>query len=208
MDNNQEQLHNNPNNQDNTFPEEFEMKWGTDDLPKGMKRRGSQHHNSHSESHHSTHSHHKSSSHHRKTNRRMDEGEKRSFQDLIYREQARKKETTSSQSVQEEPGVSEKTGSGKPNAVMNVVREEKPVSEMKVSDTADSPASNDGHTRIEEEKIVRANGRLYTVLRAAPGTEPLTSRQCFLGPRLMQHCRYKRFGRTGIEYSDGSRTGI
>ena len=153
MDNNQEQLHNNPNNQDNTFPEEFEMKWGTDDLPKGMKRRGSQHHNSHSESHHSTHSHHKSSSHHRKTNRRMDEGEKRSFQDLIYREQARKKETTSSQSVHEEPGVSEKTGSGKPNAVMNVVREEKPVLEMKVSDTVDSPASNDGHTRIEEEKI-------------------------------------------------------
>lgn len=153
MDNNQEQLHNNPNNQDNTFPEEFEMKWGTDDLPKGMKRRGSQHHSSHSESHHSTHSHHKSSSHHRKTNRRMDEGEKRSFQDLIYREQARKKGTISSQPVQEEPGVSEKTGSGKPNAVTNVVREEKPVSEMKVSDTVDSPASNDGNTQIEEEKI-------------------------------------------------------
>ena len=40
--------------------------------------------------------------------------------------------------------------------------------------------------RIEEEKIVRANGRLYTVLRAAPGTEPLSPRQCFLGPRLME----------------------
>ena len=110
MDNNQEQLHNNTAFQDNTFPEEFEMKWGTDDLPKGMKRRGSQHHNSHSGSHHSTHSHRKSSSHHRQANQRMDEGDKRTFQDLIYREKARKKEAISSKSIQDGKGVSDKIG--------------------------------------------------------------------------------------------------
>ena len=40
--------------------------------------------------------------------------------------------------------------------------------------------------RIEDERIARAGGRLYVILRAVPGEETYSEKQCFLGPRLME----------------------
>ena len=90
MSNNQEQLHTSSSESGNLFPEEFEMQWGTDDLPKGMKRKGSTHHRSHTGSaHHSTH-HRSSRSHYRTSSdgRRHSSGSagdgKSTFQDLLF----------------------------------------------------------------------------------------------------------------------------
>ena len=90
MSNNQEQLHTSSSESGNLFPEEFEMQWGTDDLPEGMKRKGSTHHRSHTGSaHHSTH-HRSSRSHYRTSSdgRRHSSGSagdgKSTFQDLLF----------------------------------------------------------------------------------------------------------------------------
>ena len=42
--------------------------------------------------------------------------------------------------------------------------------------------------RIEEERIAHAAGRYYVILRAVPGDERCTDRQCCLGPRLSETC--------------------
>lgn len=42
--------------------------------------------------------------------------------------------------------------------------------------------------RISEERIAVAAGRFYVILRADPGRETLTEKQCRLGPRLMEGC--------------------
>ena len=90
MSNNQEQLHTASSKSKNLFPDEFEMQWGTDDLPEGMKRKGSTHHRSHTgSSHHS--SHHRSSHSYYRTSsggRRHSSGStgdgKSTFQDLLF----------------------------------------------------------------------------------------------------------------------------
>lgn len=43
--------------------------------------------------------------------------------------------------------------------------------------------------RLAEERVVRADGRLYVVMRAEPGEETLDERACYLGPRLMEMAR-------------------
>jgi len=40
--------------------------------------------------------------------------------------------------------------------------------------------------RVESERIARAGGRYYVVLRALPGQEAYMEKQLFLGPRLME----------------------
>ena len=42
------------------------------------------------------------------------------------------------------------------------------------------------HYRIDEERIAYAAGRYYVILRATPGEEAYTEKQCLLGPRFME----------------------
>ena len=163
MEKNQEQLHKKENSPADVFPEEYEMKWGTDDIPKGMKRRGSQSRSSRSGSSHHTSSHsHRHRTHrthgthdHTRTSTATD------FQNLLFKDNASKPK---------EPMTIIPENSPKPIQKPKEPEKVKPAVTAKVLEKREKPVQNTLRPKREEAKK-------KTKVQRTPKAKPAVSKE-------------------------------